>query len=67
MTVAPPRARPMLGGLGTQRSSQTSTPSTKSGISEQAKSKSVPKGTSCPSSEIVPLAEPSAGVKWRNS
>ena len=50
MTVAPARARAVEGGSGAHRSSQISTPTTRSGISGQAKRPRVLRDTAWPQS-----------------
>ena len=65
-TVAPDSASASEGGAGTQRSSQISTPTTRSGISLQAKSWRAHRRTRWPQSSTS-SSTPSPGAKWRSS
>ena len=66
-TVAPASAASELGGIGTQRSSQISTWTTRPGTSSAANSRSGPNGTSSPPRRIAPPRSSSPAVSWRAS
>jgi hypothetical protein len=67
-TVAPAIVANVLGGTGTQRSSQISTASTKSGRSDAANSRSAPNGTPVrPRSVTVSKLASRAALKCRFS
>ncbi len=60
-TVAPASAPNVLGGIGTQTSSHSSTCNAKPGRSLAAKTMSLPNGTVCPSSSTsLPIASRAA-------
>ena len=66
-TTAPARAARVEGGVAAQKSSQISMPSTNSGTSVAANSRSVPNGTVCPATVISPPTTPAPGVNQRFS
>ncbi len=66
-TVAPAIAPNVLGGTGTQTSSQISACTAKSGRSRAAKIRSGPHGTVSPSSSISPPTSSRAARNWRSS
>ncbi len=67
ITVAPASAARVLGGSGTQRSSQISTPSTKPGRSSASNSRSVPNGARVPATAIVSPTRPTPEANCRAS
>ena len=66
-TVAPASAASELGGIGTQKSSQTSAWTTKPGTSSAVNIRSGPNGTVWPQIRISPPSVPAPDAKCRFS